>query len=147
MTTLPAELVTLLGSSMLASASKMVGLHLKARRQERLRTLQLIRPDVPPRVLEKPLKSERSSLQWTRRIIALTAVFSSVVLPKLIGLWRPDILIHIAYFQPKSGWFCGDLSQVAWVHLQGVVITPLDTHLLCAVIGLYFGGSFVNAQA
>jgi hypothetical protein len=26
----------------------------------------------------------------------------------------------------------------------GVVITPLDTHLMSAIVGLYFGGSLVN---
>jgi hypothetical protein len=26
----------------------------------------------------------------------------------------------------------------------GVVITPLDTHLMSAIIGLYFGGSLVK---
>jgi len=26
----------------------------------------------------------------------------------------------------------------------GVVITPLDTHLMSAIVGLYFGGSLVK---
>jgi len=27
---------------------------------------------------------------------------------------------------------------------NGVVITPLDTHLMSAIVGLYFGGSLVK---
>jgi hypothetical protein len=26
----------------------------------------------------------------------------------------------------------------------GIVITPLDTHLMSAIVGLYFGGSLVK---
>ena len=28
----------------------------------------------------------------------------------------------------------------------GVVITPMDTHLMAAIVGLYFGGSLVKKQ-
>ena len=33
-----------------------------------------------------------------------------------------------------------------WVPMahKGIVITPLDTHLMSAIIGLYFGGSLVK---
>ena len=33
---------------------------------------------------------------------------------------------------------------VQWKEMVGLVITPLDTHLMSAIIGLYFGGSLVK---
>ena len=31
-----------------------------------------------------------------------------------------------------------------WVEFYGLVITPLDTNLVAAIIGMYFGGSLVK---
>jgi hypothetical protein len=31
-----------------------------------------------------------------------------------------------------------------WKPLEGLVITPLDTHVVSSIIGLYFGGSLVR---
>lgn len=66
-----------------------------------------------------------------------------VALPKLLPLLAPDLAVHIGYPQVEEGfWFFGsDAERISWVRLEGVVITPLDTHLLSAIIGLYFGGS------
>jgi hypothetical protein len=33
---------------------------------------------------------------------------------------------------------------IKWQSLKGLVITPLDTHLLSAIVGLYFGASMVK---
>jgi hypothetical protein len=33
---------------------------------------------------------------------------------------------------------------VEWKQLKGLVITPLDTHLVSAIVGLYFGASIVK---
>jgi hypothetical protein len=35
-------------------------------------------------------------------------------------------------------------EQTVWQSLKGLVITPLDTHLVSAIIGLYFGASMVK---
>ena len=64
---------------------------------------------------------------WTRRIIALVSVLAIVVLPKLVAVYYPEVDV-----------------TVEWITFQGLVITQLDTNLVSAIIGMYFGGSLVK---
>jgi hypothetical protein len=84
--------------------------------------------------------------QWTRRIIALTAVFSIVVLPKLVAVFAPDVSVTVGYTEFKPGFlfFTKDVELFKWVTFEGLVITQLDTNLVSAIIGMYFGGSLVK---
>jgi hypothetical protein len=84
--------------------------------------------------------------QWTRRIIALTAVFSIVVLPKLVAVFAPDVLVTVGYTEFKPGFlfFTKDVEIFKWITFEGLVITQLDTNLVSAIIGMYFGGSLVK---
>ena len=43
---------------------------------------------------------------------------------------------HLARFHEKE--------TMRWVAFNGLVITPLDTNLVSAIIGMYFGGSLVK---
>ena len=83
--------------------------------------------------------------QWTRRIIALTAVFFIIAYPKLVPVFT-DVGVVLTWTEFKGGfWFLIDKQEVYMDRLfNGVVITPLDTHLMSAIIGLYFGGSLVK---
>ncbi len=88
---------------------------------------------------------ENTGFAWTRRIIALTAVFAIVLLPKLIAVFYPEITVTVGYTQFKPGlFFVPEKEIMKWESLQGLVITPLDTNLVGAIIGMYFGGSLVK---
>ena len=90
-------------------------------------------------------KFEAPGIQWTRRIITLTVVFFVVAFPKLVAVYMPDMAVHIGYLQFKGFWFfTSDTERVVWEAMKGLVITPLDTHLLSAIIGFYFGGRMVR---
>jgi hypothetical protein len=90
---------------------------------------------------------DNKGFQWTRRIIALTAVFAIVLLPKLMPILSPDTSVIVGYleFRP-SFFFIPEKEIMKWVTLSSnsFVITPLDTNLVSAIIGLYFGGSLVK---
>ncbi|MEM9227285.1 MAG: hypothetical protein AAGA45_04900, partial [Verrucomicrobiota bacterium] len=45
---------------------------------------------------------------------------------------------------PGFWFFSSDTEETQWLELKGLVLTPLDTHLLSAIIGLYFGGSLAS---
>ena len=84
---------------------------------------------------------------WTRRIIALTSVFAIVLLPKLVAVYYPDVSVTVGYTQ----WNPGGLFRVGrevfeWITFQGLVITQLDTNLVSAIIGMYFGGSLAKGR-
>jgi len=84
--------------------------------------------------------------QWTRRIIALTSVFAIVVLPKLVAVYYPAVDVTVGYtnFQPGFWFFKEGRDVFEWITFQGLVITQLDTNLVSAIIGMYFGGSLVK---
>ena len=141
---IPLELITLFGSSLLGGFMKIWGASLQAKRQHHIMTLQALQTKAA--IIKDARRYENKGFQWTRRIIALTAVFFIIAFPKIVTVFFPAIPIHIAYPEISKGFlfFTSDTSQMTWVHLKGLVITPLDTHLLSAIIGLYFGGSLVG---
>ena len=85
---------------------------------------------------------------WTRRLIALSAVFAIIVLPKLVAVWYPDVSVIVGYSEMQTTFwgmlFGGDTEVVKWQAARGFVITPLDTHIVSAIVGLYFGAGFAK---
>jgi len=88
-----------------------------------------------------------SHFAWTRRLIALSAVFSIIVLPKLVAVWYPEVSVFVGYTEATGGfmsWLFGPEEAIKWKMAQGFVITPLDTHIVSAIVGLYFGAGFTK---
>ena len=83
---------------------------------------------------------------WTRRIIALTAIFAIVLLPKLVAVFYPAVDVTVGYtnWRPGFMFFREGREVFEWITFQGLVITQLDTNLVSAIIGMYFGGSLVK---
>jgi len=84
---------------------------------------------------------------WTRRLIALSAVFSIIVLPKIVAVWYPDVGVYVGYTEATGGfmnWLFGPEEAIQWKMAKGFVITPLDTHIVSAIVGLYFGAGFTK---
>ena len=84
---------------------------------------------------------------WTRRLIALSAVFAIIVLPKMVAVFYPDVSVIVGYTEVEGGfmnWLFGGGDVVKWQSAQGFVITPLDTHIVSAIVGLYFGAGFTK---
>ena len=84
---------------------------------------------------------------WTRRIIALSAVFAIIVLPKLVAVWYPEVTVIVGYTEMSGGlwnWLFSPSESIMWVSARGFVITPLDTHIVSAIVGLYFGAGFTK---
>ena len=85
--------------------------------------------------------------QSIKAIIALLAVFAIVLLPKLMPVLSPDTSVIVGYLEFKPGFlFLPEKEIMKWITLSSnsLVITPLDTNLVSAIIGLYFGGSLVK---
>lgn len=140
--TIPSELYAMLGSSMVGSSMRLISFIFMARHYERV--LALRRSNLQAAMVNRARTT--SSLQLVRRIIALSAVFFVIVWPKLIAVFCPNIPITIGITKPtrKLFSFCSGIENLTWIQLHGVVITPLDTHLLSAIMGLYFGYTLVN---
>jgi len=140
---LPVEMITMLGSSILGGVMSMWSQSIKAKQEQQ--KLLLARGKFQMDEINKARKYDNKGFQWTRRIIALTAVFFIIAYPKLVPVFT-DVTVFLTWTEFTQGfWFLIEKKEfVMDREFSGVVITPLDTHLMSAIIGLYFGGSLVK---
>jgi len=142
---MPFEMITMLGSTVLGGVMSIWSQSIKAKQSEQ--KMLLARADVQQKGFKEAREYDNVGFQWTRRIIALTAIFAIVVLPKVLPLISPDAHVVVGYTQFKPGFLFFEGKEIMkWVPMEakGIIITPLDTNLVSAIIGLYFGGSLVK---
>ena len=142
---IPFEMITMLGSTVLGGVMSIWSQSIKAKQAEQKMLLQ--RPEVQTAAFKEATEYENTGFQWTRRIIALTAIFAIVVLPKILPLIDPQAQVIVGYLEFKPGFLFFEGKEVMqWIPMaaRGIVITPLDTNLVAAITGLYFGGSLVK---
>jgi len=128
----PTELLTMGGSALVGAVLK--AFDRKADREEKM--LGLIHEGDKDR-----LENGNVHVQWTRRIIALSVVAAVMILPKVAALWGYPV--EYGSMQEHSllwGLFGSNPQSIVWYSVGGMPITPVDTHALMAVVGLYFGG-------
>ena len=140
---LPVEMITMLGSSVLGGFMSIWGQSIKAKQDEQ--KMLLARADNQMKHISEARTYENKGFQWTRRIIALTAVFSIILWPKIVPVFF-DTSVWLTWTEFSRGFlFLIEKKEIVMdKEFFGVVITPLDTHLMSAIIGLYFGGSLVK---
>ena len=137
---LPLELITMLFSTVLGGVMAMIGQNAKnkAKQQEML---------IGATNQAREHGKTDTHFAWTRRLIALSAIFAIIVLPKLVAVWYPDVSVIVGYTEVHGGlfnWIFGGDGTVQWQAARGFVITPLDTHIVSAIVGLYFGAGFTK---
>lgn len=142
----PFEIITMLGSTLLSSLLSVWAQSRKAKAEEQKLLITRGEFDMKTRkqALDHSLKDK--GFAWTRRIIALTAIFAIVLLPKLVAVFYPsvDVTVGFTNWRPGFMFFREGREIFEWVTFQGLVITQLDTNLVSAIIGMYFGGSLVK---
>ena len=82
---LPVEMITMLGSSVLGGVMTIWGQSIKAKQEAQ--KMLLARGKFQMEEIDKARKYENKGFQFTRRIIALTAVFFIIVWPKLVPVF------------------------------------------------------------
>ena len=144
----PFEIITMLASTILGGLMSVwsESRKAKAEQQKLLITRGEFGMKEKQQSLDHSLKDK--GFAWTRRIIALTSVFAIVLLPKLVAVYYPDVSVTVGYTNWNPGfWFIKEGREVfEWITFQGLVITQLDTNLVSAIIGMYFGGSLVKGK-
>ena len=140
---LPVEMITMLGSSVLGGVMSIWGQSIKAKQEQQ--KMLLARAETQMSFVEKARTYENKGFQFTRRIIALTAVFFIIAWPKIVPVFF-DTSVYLTWTEFTRGFlFLIEQKEMTLDReFFGVVITPLDTHLMSAIVGLYFGGSLVK---
>jgi len=144
---LPLELITMLFSTVLGAVMSIWGQSNKARQMQQEMLLQ--RAEFERNAVADARNAGKTDkhFAWTRRLIALSAVFSIIVLPKIVAVWYPDVGVYVGYTEATGGfmnWLFGPEEAIQWKMAKGFVITPLDTHIVSAIVGLYFGAGFTK---
>ena len=144
----PFEIITMLASTVLGGVMSIWAESRKAKAENEKLLITRGEFDMKARKqsLDHGLKDK--GFAWTRRIIALTSVFAIVLLPKLVAVYYPDVDVTVGYtnWQPGILFIRQGREIFEWVTFQGLVITQLDTNLVSAIIGMYFGGSLAKGR-
>ena len=140
---MPFEMITMLGSTVLGGVMSIWSQSIKAKQAEQ--KMLLARGKFQMESIEKARTYENKGFQWTRSIIALSAVFAIIVWPKIVPVFF-DTSVWLTWTEFTRGFlFLIEKKEIVMDReFFGVVITPLDTHLMSAIVGLYFGGSLVK---
>ena len=137
---LPLELITMLASTILGGVMSIWGQSNKNKAEHQKALVGAVSQ-------AREHGKNDAHFAWTRRIIALSAVFSIIVLPKVVAVWYPEVSVVVGYTEVTGGfkeWFLGTQESIQWRSAYGFVITPLDTHIVSAIVGLYFGAGFTK---
>ena len=143
----PFEIITMLASTVLGGVMSVWAESRKAKAENEKLLITRGEFDIKAKKqsLDHGLKDK--GFAWTRRIIALTSVFAIVLLPKLVAVYYPDVSVTVGYTQwNPGGLFRAGREMFEWITFQGLVITQLDTNLVSAIIGMYFGGSLAKGK-
>lgn len=145
---LPLELITMLSSTVLGGIMSIWGQSIKAREAQNKMLLERANANASFVKEARDAGKNDKHFAWTRRLIALSAVFAIIVLPKLVAVFYPEVPVFVGYTEVKTGFlsfiFGGDTEVIKWQMAKGFVITPLDTHIVSAIVGLYFGAGFTK---
>jgi len=141
---IPLELITMLGSGLLSGVMTLWGQSAKAKQDAFQRAIDGLAAQSEATDLAR--RYENKGFQMTRRVIALSAVFAVIVWPKLVAVFWPEVPVTVGYTEWNPGFLflTEGKETTTWQSLSGLVLTPLDTHLLGAIVGLYFGASMVK---
>ncbi len=140
----PFEIITMLGSTLISSLLSLWSQRIKAKQDEQKMLLQ--RAEFQQQAVDAARNVENVGFQWTRRIIALSSIFAIIIFPKLVAVYYPDVDVTVGYtvFNPGFLFLTEGREVFEWITFKGLVITQLDTNLVSAIIGMYFGGSLVK---
>ncbi|MGA0447363.1 MAG: hypothetical protein ACO3M2_11210 [Pseudohongiellaceae bacterium] len=141
---IPLELVTMLGSSVLGGVMTIWSQNMKSKQEAFQRAIDGLAAQ--SKATDEARRYENKGFQITRRIIALSAIGAVIVWPKVVPVFWPELPVVVGWTEWNPGFLFiteGE-EQTVWQSLKGLVITPLDTHLVSAIIGLYFGASMVK---
>ena len=140
----PFEIITMLGSTLISSLLSLWSQRIKAKQDEQKMLLQ--RSEFQQQAVDAARNVENVGFLWTRRIIALSSIFAIIIFPKLVAVYYPEVDVTVGYtvFNPGFLFFTEGREVFEWITFQGLVITQLDTNLVSAIIGMYFGGSLVK---
>jgi len=139
----PLEILTAGGGALVGLTGKLMANAQQYRQETTMMAMRLDQAQM--KFIEKARSFKDSKFDFAKRTIALTIIFSVFVLPAImLHLGFP---ITMGYTELKPGFSflsiftIGGGEATTWKEVSGFAITPLHTHGVMAVLGMYFGFS------
>lgn len=146
LSSIPLEVITGSLSAGLSFVGSVIAMKQKAAAQHQKLLLEGHRADEASKMrAEGGSEANQSEKRWTRRTIAITATVAILLLPILAGMFGTPVTTGWTELSGGFWPFTSPQSHMVWHQVHGgIVITPLHTHTLSAIIGFYFGSSIAE---
>lgn len=141
---LPLEVFTMLLSTVVTFVASLMALKVKAEQARHDQMIEGLRQQAG--MVESARGLQNANARWARRVIVIAAVFSVLLWPMLAPLF--DLSVVTGWSTLTGGlWpFTTAKPAMEWHTVSGgIVLTPLHTHLMSAIVGYYFGASAVES--
>ena len=140
---IPMELWTGVASGAMSFFASLMAMKAKAKAEQQRMLLERHQAhEASMARAESGTAANQKEKRFTRRTIAIAAVLSILVVPVLAGMF--GVSVTTGWTELSGGFwpFTGPQSHMIWHQVHGgIVITPLHTHVLMAIVGFYFGSS------
>jgi len=140
------EILNLLGSSLLGGIMQIMGARANAQ-QEQQKMLMMQNKFVEESRDKVRKMGNPNFFAMTRRIIALTCIFSIILLPMIAGIFQVPIYIQTEV-TTGSDWFLfsTESTQMIWKEINGMPFLEMHKNVVISIIGLYMGSSISKAK-
>ena len=141
---IPMELLSMLASTVLGGVLSIMAQKGKDAADQQKMLMQ--RAEFAAQQVDKAREVTDAFTKNTRRWIALIAVVSILVIPKLAPIFTDVNIAYQIITEADSGWwiFGSSFETSYFVESNSIYITNLQSHTIFSIIGLYFGGSLTR---
>lgn len=137
---IPVEIITMLGSAIVGGVLSLMSANQKAK--ELQMTLMLSDRKSQQKGYREAREDKGKHVTWVRQFIAVVGILAVVVWPKFVPVIAPWVDVWVGWTQWNPGFlFIEGREMFTWKAMSGLVITPLDTHLVSSIVGFYLGGA------
>ena len=140
---IPLELLTMGASALSTGLLTIWAQSMKAKAQQQQALIE--RVSLQDEIFTKAREFKGTKeFQFTKRLIALSCVGAIIILPKILPLFGIDVTVGWTEIESGFWFWSDDTTEVKWKTMSGLVLTPLDTHVVSSIIGMYFGNSIAR---
>tara|TARA_R100001443_G_scaffold19422_1_gene30955 strand:+ start:371 stop:802 length:432 start_codon:yes stop_codon:yes gene_type:complete len=140
------EIINLIGSSVIGGLMQVIGQRASAQ-QEQQKMLMMQNKFVEQSRDKVRKIGDANFFSMTRRIIALTCIFSIILLPMVAGIFQVPIYIQTE-ITTGSDWFLfsTESTQTVWKEINGMPFLEMHKNVVISIIGLYMGSSITKSK-
>lgn len=140
------EIINLIGSSVIGGLMQVIGQRASAQ-QEQQKMLMMQNKFVEQSRDKVRKIGDANFFSMTRRIIALTCIFSIILLPMVAGIFQVPIYIQTEV-TTGSDWFLfsTESTQTVWKEINGMPFLEMHKNVVISIIGLYMGSSITKSK-